>query len=460
MSLISAMLNIDVRSVRFRGFLAALGLCCLVGCQPYGASTESSGAAKADGPLLERVTTGPVPKKNLQLFSLQPARVEPYEQTPILSKIAGYVDSVAVDLGDTVRKGDLLVLLRAAEYNDAVVTKQSLIDQASAQVLQAQAALIASQAAVNSASALVQQALAGIERAEAQLRRWESENARIAELAAKGSVTVKLADETSSQYLAALANKKQIAASVESEQAKLLESQSLVGKAKADLDAANAKLSVAKSEHAQSVTMLEYLKITAPFDGVVTSRGIDVGHYVQPAGSNNTHPLLTITNSNKVRIGVDIPESEAAYVDAGFSNPDLGDSVEILFPSNPGKRLVGRVTRTAASLDPQSRTLSTQIELDNSDRKLLSGAFVQVKVLLEEKKDVWALPIAAVVKKGDDTLCCLVVGGKVELRPIKLGLRVGDDVEVVSGLDGSEMMVLARAGGLKAGQSVEIPLKK
>jgi hypothetical protein len=90
----------------------------------------------------------------------------------------------------------------------------------------------------------------------------------------------------------------------------------------------------------------------------------------------------------------------------------------------------------------------------------LTGAFVQAKVLLEEKKDAWTLPIGGIVKKGDEAYCCTVVGGKIEFRPLQLGLRVGDDVEVLSGLSGEEIVVLARAAGLKAGQSVEVLVKK
>jgi multidrug efflux pump subunit AcrA (membrane-fusion protein) len=111
-------------------------------------------------------------------------------------------------------------------------------------------------------------------------------------------------------------------------------------------------------------------------------------------------------------------------------------------------------------LDPQSRSLSTEIDLENADLKLLPGAFVTAKVLLEERPDVLTLPISAIVKTPAGTVCCLVVGGKIEHRPIELGLRVGDDVQIVSGLDGSEAVVLMRAGSFQPGQPVEVIAKK
>lgn len=457
--LLSSM-NIDVVVSSVALSIAILGS-LIVGCSPTDSLSDPARSNASSIPLekttaLEKVTAGPVPKKTLRLSSLQPARVDPYEQAPILSKISGYVESVTVDLGDKVRKGDPLILLKAPEYLDLVVTKQGLVDQAHAQIKQSQAALIADQAAVNSASAKLQQAQASIERANALIARWESESARTSELADKGVVTKQLAEETLNQYQSALAGKKEIASLIESEQANLLEAESQVGKAQADLEAANAKLAVAKSELAQAVTMAGYLNLVAPFDGVITSRNVDAGHYVQPAGSSDDRPLLTITNSSRVRINVDIPENEAGFVTSGAA----GDAVEILIPSNGSKSILGQVTRSSSSLDPQSRCLPIQVELDNTEHHLLSGAFVQVRVLLEERKDVLALPLGAIVKKTDETYCCLVSDGKIAFQPIKLGMKVGDDVEILSGLDGSETVVLARAATLKTGQSIEVLVKK
>lgn len=446
-------MNINVVTYRLHLLVFAA---ILAGCKPVDRSMEPVSSEKTTASQLERVTAGSVPRKTLQLYSVQPARVEAYQQTPILSKISGYVESVAVDVGDSVRQGEPLIVLNAPEYKDSVVTKQGLIGQATAQVKQAEAALVAAQAAVGSALAQVQQALAGIDRADAELTRWKSESSRISELADKGTVTKKQADETLSQYQAAIASKKELQAVVVSAQAKHLEAESTVGQSQADLEASKAKLAVAVSEHAQAATMAGYLVIVAPFDGIVTSRSVDRGHYVQPAGSNDDQPLLTISDTSRVRIHVDIPEAEASFVDFGSS----GDPVEFSIPSEPARRILGKVTRLSSSLDPQSRCLPIQVELDNSEHKLLPGAFVQAKVSLVEKKDVLALPIGAVGKKGDTTYCCLVIDGKILSRSIQLGIRVGDDVEVLSGLDASETVVLARAGGLKDGQSVEILKKK
>jgi RND family efflux transporter MFP subunit len=206
--------------------------------------------------------------------------------------------------------------------------------------------------------------------------------------------------------------------------------------------------------------MLAYTELVAPFDGSVTSRNVDTGHYVQPAGANNAQPLMTIANVSKIRIFINVPESDAAWVDAGFGNPESGDLVTILSASLPGGKIEARLTRTSQQLDAQSRTLATETDLENRELKLLPGAFVNTKILLEQRENVLTLPTAAIVKAGDDTKCCIVEDGKIQHRPIVLGLRAGDEVEITSGLDGSETVVLMRANGLQAGQPVEIIAKK
>ena len=437
-----------------------VSLTYFAGCNSKEAVGPAADAGAAPASSLDRVTAGVPVKKTLQLFTEQPGRVVAFEETPILSKLPGYVESVQFDIGDKVAKGQVLVRINAPEYKDQLEQKRGLLGQAEAQVKQAEAALVAAEAALNSSKSMVAQAEAGVGRTDAEYARWDSELKRIQQLVSKGSVTPKLADETSSQFQSADAARKEALALIESAKAREREADANVLTAKADIDAAKAKLKVAQSDIAQAETMLTYTELTAPFDGFVTSRNVDSGHYVQPAGSSNAQPLMTVANVSKVRVFVNVPESEAGWVDAGFDKADGGDVVTILSPSLPTGRIDARVTRTSLQLDPQSRSLSTEIDLDNNELKLLPGAFVTTKMLLEQRENVLTLPIAAIIKTADGTKCCVVVDGKIQHRPIELGLRAGDDVEIKSGLDGSENVVLVRAGSLQAGQSVEIIVKK
>ena len=434
--------------------------CMLLLMLVVGCSSADSPAPSADqgaaANALDRVTTGPPVKKTLKLFTEQPGRVVAFEEAPILSKLPGYVESVHFDIGDRVSKGQLLIRIHAPEYADQLQQKRGLLGQADAQIKQAEAAFVAAQAVANSSKAMVAQAEASIGRTDAEYARWDSELKRMQQLVSKGSVTPKLADEATSKFQAADAARKEAQANIDSAKARQREAEANVLTASADIEAAKAKLGVAQSDIAQAETMVSYTELLAPFDGFVTNRQVDVGHYVQPAGSTNSQPLMTITNVAKVRVFVNVPESEAVWVDAGFDNLDSGDPVTIFAPSLPGGAIDSRVTRTSLQLDPQSRTLSVEIDIDNQELKILPGAFVTTKILLEQRDNVLTLPTAAIVKDTDGTRCCIVVDARIEYRPIGLGLRVGDEVEVKSGLEGNETVVLLRAGALQAGQSIEV----
>lgn len=446
--------SLSIASVLTCSLLLATGGCDF----KEAAGPADEGAVPASS--LDRVTAGTPIKKTLQLFTDQPGRVVAFEETPILSKLPGYVESVHFDIGDKVSKGQVVVRIHAPEYKDQLEQKRGLLGQAEAQVKQAEAALVAAEAVSNSSMSMIAQSKAGVGRTDAEFARWESELKRIQQLVSKGSVTPKLEDETSSKFQSADAARKEALAMIESAEARQREAEANVLTAKADIEAAKAKLKVAQSDIAQAETMLTYTELTAPFDGFVTSRNVDTGHYVQPAGASNAKPLLTISNVSKVRVFVNVPEVEAAWVDAGFGKSDAGDVVTIISPSLPAGKIEARVTRTSLQLDPQSRTLTAEIDIDNNELKLLPGAFVTTKMLLEQRQDVLTLPTTALVKAADGTKCCVVVDGKIQHWPVELGLRAGDDLEIKSGLEGSEKVVLVRAGSLQVGQSVEIIAKK
>jgi RND family efflux transporter MFP subunit len=432
----------------------------LPGCEPTEATKSAKEGGSGGAGSVDRVSAGTPTRKTLLLFTEQPGRVVAFEETPILSKLPGYIGSVHFDIGDRVRKGQVLIRIHAPEYQDQIEQKRGLLGQAEAQIKQAEAALVAAQAAANSAMSLVAQAEASVGRTDADYARWDSELKRIQQLVSRGSVTPKLADETSSQFQSAEAARKEAQASIFSAKAKQSEAEAHVLTARADIDAAKAKFKVAQSDLDQAETMQTYMELTAPFDGFVTSRHVDAGHYVQPAAATQLKPLMTIANISRIRIFVNVPESEAAWIDAGFETPEKGDPVTIISPLLPGGKKEAYVTRTSLQLDPQSHSLATEIDIDNQDLKMLPGAFVTTKILLEKRDNVLTLPTGAIMKGIDGAKCCVVVDGKIQHRPIELGLRAGDEVEIRSGLDGTETVVLLRAASLQPGQAVDLITKK
>lgn len=446
--------------IKQRLLIASMVLFTAQGCAPTENQTAELIVTESSRSKLDRVTVGNPIKKTLKLYTEQPGHVEPYEQTPILSKIAGYIEEVKVDLGDAVKKGQLLLTISAPEYLEQINQKQAIYTQLKAQVLQSEAAFAAADASAKSAQATVGEMRAKLAKCEADVTRWTSESTRIQQLVQSGSVTSKVADETLSELQAAQATKQETIASIETAVAREQEAIAKKAIAKTDIDVANAKLGVAMADIELAESMYEYTKLKSPFNGVVTGRDVHTGHYVHPAGSPNGAALMTIADLEKVRVFVNIPESDAHWLDAGFADRNAGDAVQLTLGGPTGKTIEGRVTRSSFQLDRQSRTMTVEIELDNADHRVLPGSFVTANILLEERTDAITLPIAAIVKNNDSTYCCTVTDGKIRHTPITLGLRVGDEVQVLSGLNGNESVVLARAGGLTMNQPVEVLVKK
>ena len=429
--------------------LAGLALLTQAGCtQPSAAETPKAEAAGNAAASVDRVTAGQPQRKMLQRYTAQPGRIEAFEETPLYARLDGYAEEVLVDIGDRVEKQQPLLKLWVPELKDELAQKEALLAQAAAEVDQAVAATAAAEAAARTADARVNEAQAGIARAEAEYQRWKAEHGRINALATGGSVTQKVADETLHQFKAADAARQEAAARVESAKAAASQSEANVASAKADEAAAEARQRVAEANLAQAKTMLAYTEIRAPFDGIITRRGVDTGHYVQPPTAGGK-PLFVVCHAKVVRMFVDIPEMETGLI-------DVGDTATIQLQALGGGELPAKITRTSWDLDPANRSLRVEIDLPNPEGRLRPGMYATANILLAERPDALVLPATAIVREGRQTFCCLVVDGQIRRTPIELGLRSGPEVEVLSGLSGNETVVLVRADALVDGQPVEV----
>jgi membrane fusion protein (multidrug efflux system) len=143
-----------------------------------------------------------------------------------------------------------------------------------------------------------------------------------------------------------------------------------------------------------------------------------------------------------------VPEIEAGLV-------DLGDAVTVQVQSLRNATFSGKVTRTAWSLDNDSRSLLAIVDLPNPDGRLRPGMFAQGKILLAERDNVLVLPAAAIVRKDQAAHCFLVRDGQAAQAAIELGIKVGDEWEIAGGLEGTEIVCLTKAATLKDGQPVD-----
>jgi RND family efflux transporter MFP subunit len=287
---------------------------------------------------------------------------------------------------------------------------------------------------------------------EAEYRRWESEYARITELAEKHSVTQKLAEETLQQKRAAEAGRTEVEAKVKAAQAAARQAEVQVAKAEADLRAIQANARVTEADLDRAKTMLGYLTIAAPFDGVVVRRNVDTGHFVSSANGGNGKSLLAVARTDVLRIVVDVPETEAPLIDAGAN----GDKAIIRSQAVGDREIEARVTRTAWSLDESNRSLRVEIHVPNTGDLFRPGMFATVKILLDARDNVLIVPATAVLVENDERFCLCVNDGKIVRKPVKVGLRASGDCEILEGLTEGDLVVRSRADTLKPDQPVEV----
>jgi RND family efflux transporter MFP subunit len=158
---------------------------------------------------------------------------------------------------------------------------------------------------------------------------------------------------------------------------------------------------------------------------------------------------MVVARTDEVRIFVDIPEMEAPLVDAG-------DPADIRVQSLESHDFDGKVTRTSWSLLEANRSLRAEIDVPNPKGVLRPGMYAMVTIRLDRRDNAITLPVTAIVREGRDAFCWCVDSGKVDRRAVQLGLRSGSEIEVVSGLDASQVVVITQADSLQQGQQVDV----
>jgi multidrug efflux pump subunit AcrA (membrane-fusion protein) len=351
--------------------------------------------------------------------------IEAFQQTPVYAKVAGYVAKVNFDIGDRVRKGEVLAELSVPEMHVELRQKEALVKQAEAEVRQARENASAAEASLRSAEAKVKEAEASRLRSQAEIKRTRGQYERLARVGRNGVLDQEAIDETQYGFEAATAGLAEVEARVKSAEAARDEAQAKLGKARADVAVSEEHFSVARENRDLVKTLLGYTQLPAPYDGVVTRRFVDEGHFVQPAasGSSKGEPLFVVEQADPVRVFVNVPELETDLVRKGMPAVVRVEGLQ-------GEEFKGTVTRTSASLDPRARTLRTEIDLENPGRKLQSGMFASANILVEHT-NVWTLPASAVGMQGEQTVCYRVVNGRAVLTPVRLGIRDDKRVEVV-----------------------------
>ena len=343
---------------------------------------------------------GPVP------FNL-PGTVSAFEQATLYARATGYVADRLVDIGSRVKRGDLLVRISAPDLDQQLA-------QANAQLAQMEAALTQAHAQADQAAS--NENLANVT------------NGRTSALAGLGWETKQNADNT---------------------RLGLAGSKASVGAAQAGITVAQANIAaqVATVHRLQELT--GYEQVTAPFDGVITSRAVDTGDLVSADANGSGNTLFTLARDNVVRVAVSVPQSGAIGIHDGLD-------ATVRVAELPGREFKGTVARSAVALAQVSRTMQAEIDVPNKDGTLRPGLYVTVQVDIPRTAPGIVVPSEAVLFNGDGLRVAVVKDGAVHMQDVSVYRDFGTAVELRSGLEGGEQVVLNAPTTLADGNKVTV----
>ena len=340
----------------------------------------------------------------------------PFQQIDVHAKVAGYIRHIFVDVGDKVRAGQELATLEVPELN--------------AQVMGAKSDLGRSQDAIRRAQS-------EIERAESTHSAYHAAYTRLKQASEErpGLVAEQELDDS-------MAKDKETEAQINSARAALAESQNQLGMAQATLDRLSA--------------LQAYSHITAPFAGVVTKRYVDTGALISAGTSSETQsqPVVQLAEWSLFRLEIPVPESAVPMI-------HLGSIVQV-HVLDLNRDFQGRVSRFADALNDETRTMHTEIDVENPQDTLTAGMYAEVKLALQGKNDALTIPIQAVVQEGNEhDHYVLIVDdqNRVQKRKVALGEQTSTTVEIVHGLSENERVISAGQSDYAIGELVKTKLE-
>jgi RND family efflux transporter MFP subunit len=221
-----------------------------------------------------------------------------------------------------------------------------------------------------------------------------------------------------------------------------------VATAKAALAAAEQQLAVSKAAANKTHTLLQYARITAPFAGVITRRYADTGAMIQAGTSSQTQtmPVVQLSENDKLRLIIQVPESAVSHI-------RTGEPVDVRVESL-GRTFPGVISRFAGKVNPETRTMETEVDVQNANLSLVPGMYAYASIALERTRHVLTVPVQALDRADDKASVLLVNGGRIERRDVGLGLETPDRVEIVNGLNEGDMVVVGSRSQLRPGANV------
>lgn len=376
-------------------------------------------------------------QRNIVRVVGQPSFVQAYERSSIYPKMTAYIEKWNVDIGDRVKKGDVMATLFVPELVEEWKSRKATVVLDKRRIELAQKVVKVAEADVEAAKANLAETKALLLQYQAQVDRWDSQVSRLKRETERGVVDPQILLESQNQYKASASARDAAKASIVKAEADLLSKNATKVQDDIAVDVAGAAEVVAESEAKKLEALVGYLTLTAPFDGVIAARNANTGDFVLPATGDPTAgqrapyvstggaaPIYVVDRTDVVRVFVDVPEQDAIFV-------QKGTKAKVLIRAFRDQPIPASVTRTSWALNVTSRTLRVEIDLPNTDKQILPGMYAYGHVVIE-RSGVRALPLTALIYSGDKTYCWLNVNGKAMRTEIQTSVSDGTWIEVTN----------------------------
>lgn len=390
----------------FPKVLAVLSVFCTAlgfsGC--HGSKERSDAAANMPSARVAAAQLG-----NISRVLTLAGQFQPYQVVDVHPKVSGYMAHINVDIGDIVHQGQTLAVLQVPELKAQLQAATFATEQSKEEITRAQHE---------------------IDRAEATYTALHSESERLKHAAATrpGLIAQQELDNAQAQDLSA---------------------QAQVDAAKAAMAAAKQHMGEATADKQRVEALEGYTNVISPLDGVVVWRYADTGALIQGGTNSNEQalPIVRIAQSQMLRLRVPVPEDDVEYVHTGDQLQVRVDAIN--------RSLTGQIVRFTRNVNFETRTMETEIDVNNKDLSIAPGMYANTLLELENRQNVVTIPVEALVLNGQQqTVYVLDDSNRIQIRGVQVGLQGQKLAEIVSGLNAGDRVVLGGQENYREGQQV------
>jgi RND family efflux transporter MFP subunit len=334
---------------------------------------------------------------------------QPYQLIDVHPKVSGFIRSIEVDIGDRVRQGQTLAILEVPELQAQLEGTVAQVSRSSDEIVRAQHEVAA---------------------AEARYTSVRADNNRLqqAAKAQPGLIAQQELDDALSKDLSAAAQ---------------------VDAAKATLSAARGGADVARADNRRVGAMENYTHVIAPIDGVITWRYADTGALIQSGTDSNSQalPIVKLAQSGLLRLRMPVPEDAVRYVKVGDTMQVRVDALDRSF--------TGKVVRFTRDVNFETRTMETEVDVENKDLSIDPGMYANTQLLLNHADNVLTIPVEALVLRDHKELVCVLDGqNRVHERAVEIGLRGSQLAEIKNGLAEGDRVIVGGQAKYQEGERV------